>query len=48
MVENVEIEISLKDSGDFNLTAQQKISNKYQKIEEIKAVLNKELEKIEN
>lgn len=48
MVEDVEINIPLNSNAEFDLEAQQEISNKYQKIEDIKLAINNELEKIEN
>jgi type I restriction enzyme M protein len=48
MVEDVEIDIPLNKNFKFDLKAQEEIANKYQKIEDIKLAINKELEKIEN
>ncbi len=48
MIKNIEIPILINSKGEFDMEAQQEIAYKYQKIEEVKASVIVELEKLEN
>jgi type I restriction-modification system DNA methylase subunit len=46
-IKKINIEIPIKPNGKFDLKAQKEIANKYEKIEEIKTIIDVELKKIE-
>ncbi len=47
-IQKIEISIPINDNGEFDLVTQKEIADKYRKIEEIKATINKELDKIQS
>jgi hypothetical protein len=47
-IQNIEIPIPINSKGEFDLSTQQQIAEKYRKIEQIKKSISKELDKIAN
>lgn len=45
-IQNIKIDIPIKNNGDFDLEMQKNIAEKYNKIEEIRSAINLELDKI--